>query len=67
MVCNTITSGTGASEQDLCAINLRQNVPLVPFIALNFNWPTNRAEVSVAGVTSGHKILADAKIILHPV
>jgi len=46
LVCGTFTAGTGASEEDLCT----QNVALVPFIALNFNWPTNRGE----GVTSGH-------------
>jgi hypothetical protein len=45
---------TGASGQILCATDFRQNVAFFPFIALNFNWPTNRAEVAVPGVTSGH-------------
>jgi hypothetical protein len=73
MVSNTITTGTGASDQDLCAINCRQNIAFVPFIALSFNWPTKHARVSVPGVTSGHKALAvhhnpsDAKINRHHV
>jgi len=54
MVCTAITAGTGAAEQDLCAVNFRQNVAFVPFLALNFNWPTNCADVPVQGVASGH-------------